>query len=90
LNAIFLNNSIRIGDEVMKLNEIYCEHIGNVAKYIETTQLRSISLRNTLTQNCYTEYENHNEILTSSQNSHPASQRKRTRRNGTLSIHATD
>jgi len=45
LDTIFPVSSICIGDEVMKLNDIYCEHIRNVTKYLETSQIRCITLK---------------------------------------------
>ena len=32
LSIKFPNNIINIGDEVVKLNNMYCEHIGNITK----------------------------------------------------------
>ena len=48
-------NAIHVGDEVIKLNDVYCEHIGNVRKYIETTQITKIYLRNKVSGICYTQ-----------------------------------
>jgi len=45
LDSIFPNNNINIGDEVIQLNYVYCEHIGNVTKYTETNEIRHIQLR---------------------------------------------
>jgi len=39
------NNSIDVGDEVIQINNSYCEHIGNVSKYIETTHIKTIQLK---------------------------------------------
>jgi len=55
LGLKFPNNSIKIGDEVISLNDKYCEHIRNVRKYIETIDIRTITLRSTTTQYIYTE-----------------------------------
>ena len=48
-------NAIHVGDEVIKLNDVYCEHIGNVRKYIETTKITMIYLRNKDSGICYAE-----------------------------------
>jgi len=55
LNIRFPNNNIRLRDEVISLNDIYCEHIRNVTKFIETTHIYKICLKHSLTQIVYTE-----------------------------------
>jgi len=55
LGIKFPNNSIKIGDEVISLNDMYCEHIRNVRKYIERTKIHTIKLRSITTQQIYTE-----------------------------------
>jgi len=55
LGIKFPNNSIKIGDEVISLNDMYCEHIRNVRKYIEMTHIHSIKLGSITTQQIYTE-----------------------------------
>lgn len=37
--------NIAVGDEVIQINNLYCEHIRNVCKYIETTHISSIQLK---------------------------------------------
>ena len=39
------SNNVEVGDEVIQVNNLYCEHIRNVTKYIETTHISSIKLR---------------------------------------------
>jgi len=53
LRSKFTNHIIHIGDEIIKLNEMYSEHLGNVTKYIESTQIQSMQLRNKISGNCY-------------------------------------
>ena len=48
LSYIFSNNNINIGDEVIQLNNLYCEHIGNVTKYIESTIIHNIQIRSSI------------------------------------------
>ena len=48
LRYIFSNNNINIGDEVVQLNNLYCEHIGNVTKYIESTIIHNIQIRSSI------------------------------------------
>ena len=55
LREHFPENHIHIGDEVIKLNNEYCEHLRNVTKYIETTRVESLNLRNVGTGEDYTE-----------------------------------
>jgi len=54
LNSKFPNTVINIGDEVVKINDIYCEHIGNITKLIETEKIRSVMLRKGFGENAYT------------------------------------
>ena len=35
--------------QVIQINGFYCEHLGNVSKYIETTDIQSMQLKNTST-----------------------------------------
>jgi len=58
LREKFANCSININDEVIKVNEYYCEHLGNVAKYIEKTPVRYLQLRNAITGRTYSEQAN--------------------------------
>jgi len=36
---------IVVGDEVIQINNLFCEHIRNVSKYIETNHISSIQLK---------------------------------------------
>jgi len=58
LRRKFANCSININDEVIKVNQFYCEHLGNVAKYIERTPVRYLQLRNVITGQTYSEQAN--------------------------------
>ena len=49
LSYIFSYNNINIGDEVVQLNILYCEHIGNGTKYIESTIIHNIQIRSSIT-----------------------------------------
>ena len=55
LREHFPHNRIHIGDEVIKLNNEYCEHLRNVMKYIETTRIQSLNLRSARTGEDYAE-----------------------------------
>jgi len=55
LQTRFPHNNIHVGDEAIQLNGMYCQHIQNVAKYIETTDVNCISLKSTSTQIFFTE-----------------------------------
>ena len=55
LREHFPENHIHIGDEVIKLNNEYCEHLRNVTKYIETTRVESLNLRSAATGEQYGE-----------------------------------
>ena len=57
LREHFADNHIQIGDEVIKVNNEYCEHLRNVTKYIETTSVHCIHLRHVRTGEYYTETE---------------------------------
>ena len=57
LRQHFADNHIQIGDEVIKVNNEYCEHLRNVTKYIETTSVHCIHLRHVRTGEYYTETE---------------------------------
>jgi len=46
---LFPHDSIQVGDEVIQLNNTYCEHIGNVSKYSETNNIYHIQIRNKTT-----------------------------------------
>jgi len=50
----FPNNAINIGDEVIKINDMYCEHVRNIKKLIETEQVRTIMLKKGFGENRYT------------------------------------
>jgi len=49
----FPNSRMKVGDEVIKINQFYCEHLGNVEKYIEKTAIRSLQMISTLTGEVY-------------------------------------
>jgi len=51
----FPQSAIKVGDEVIKINQFYCEHLGNVSKYIEKTLVTSIQLRSKATGELFTE-----------------------------------
>jgi len=87
----FPSNSIKIGDEVIKVNQFYCEHLGNVSKYIEKTHIRYLELKSKLTgENYYEEsheastiFENNEELAFQSivtTNSSNVASRKRKRK----------
>jgi len=65
LTSKFPGNSINIGDEIIQLNNLYCEHIGNVFKYIETTDIQHIQIKCKTTEQQYeilsNERERHND-----------------------------
>ena len=46
LSAKFPGNDIRIGDEIIKINDMYCESFRNIQSYIENNSVRNITLRN--------------------------------------------
>jgi hypothetical protein len=48
LRAKFPENDIRVGDEIIKINDMYCESFRNVQSYIENNSIRNITLRNIL------------------------------------------
>jgi len=54
LTMKFPNTVISIGDEVIKINDVYCEHIGNITKLIETKKIRSIMIRKGFGANTFT------------------------------------
>jgi len=74
LRAKFSNNSIQVGDEVLKLNGFYCEHLRNVTKYVETTIIHSMQLRKRITGIYY-------DVAQQNTNPDSTTQRKRSRRN---------
>jgi len=84
LRAIFPNNNVKLGDEVISLNDIYCEHIRNVTKFIETTQISKICLKSALTQILYTEEKVQVNPVSLTQSTFEVPEvRKRLRTNGT-------
>ena len=57
----FSNYAIKVGDEVIQLNGIYCEHMGAVTKYVENNRIKNIQLRNRSDGNSYCEAEAENQ-----------------------------
>ena len=55
LREHFPHNHIQVGDEVIKVNNEYCEHLSNITKYIETTRIQSLNLMSVTTREYYTE-----------------------------------
>ena len=49
--------AIKVGDEVIQLNGINCEHMGAVTKYVEKNSIKNIQLRSMDDGNCYIELE---------------------------------
>ena len=41
----FRTHGIKVGDEVIQVNNIYCEHLGAVAKYVESNRIKNIQLK---------------------------------------------
>ena len=50
----FPSHSITIGDEVIKVNDTYCEHLRFVKKYIGSTKILSLNMRSITTNQYYT------------------------------------
>ena len=80
--------AIKVGDEVIQLNNIYCEHLGTVAKYMGNYRIKSIQLRSKESGNCYYEQEVENETETifeqNTQASSSVQRKKRKCRNSKL------
>jgi len=63
LRIKFPNNVINIGDEVIKVNDMYCEHVRNIKKLTETEQVRTIILKKGFGENRYTVTINETSII---------------------------
>ena len=57
LSSKFRSSSIEVGDEVIQLNTVYCEHLGAVTNYVEKNRIKNIQLRSKVNGNCYFEEE---------------------------------
>lgn len=68
-------SAIKVGDEVIKINQFYCEHLGHLSKYIEKTPITHIiQMISKVTGECFVEesstenssghiYENHRQMI---------------------------
>jgi len=60
-NAVFRNkfpdSPIKVGDEVIKINNLYCEHLGNVERYVERTNIRSLQMISKATGEVYVDVD---------------------------------
>jgi len=56
-DTIFINkfphSRVKVGDEVIKINEFYCQHLGNVGKYIENTAINYLQVISSVTGEVY-------------------------------------
>jgi len=56
-------SAIKVGDEVIKINRIYCEHLGHVGKYIEKTPIKLLQMKTKLTGEYFVEEVSNAELL---------------------------